>query len=145
MQQGVMLRLAALRHNVLSGEVTWLRYLGASVVALAADTGSFMVLLSAGLAPVAASAIGYCLGIAVHWLVSSRAVFAAQTAERGPERDRQKLLFVGSALAGLLITTGIVGGAAAIGFHPLVAKAAAIVISFQTTYLLRRQIVFNAR
>ena len=145
MLQAAITRATALARALRNGEAVWLRYLAASVVALGADTGCFMLLLRGGMSPVTASAIGYCLGIAVHWLVSSRAVFADQTAARGPERDRQKLLFIGSALAGLLITTGMVGGAAAIGFHPLIAKAAAIVVSFQTTYLLRRQIVFHAR
>ena len=92
-----------------------------------------------------ASATGYCAGILVHWMVSSRLVFADGAAARGTdERHRQKLLFVGSALVGLAVTTAIVGGGSALGLDPRLAKLAAIVVSFQTTYLLRRHIVFRA-
>ena len=38
----------------------------------------------------------------------------------------------------------IVGTGSAFGFDPRLAKLAAIVVSFQTTYLLRRHIVFRA-
>ena len=105
----------------------------------------FLLLLDSGLSPMAASAVGYCAGILVHWLVSSRLVFADGAAARGTgERHRQKMLFVGSALVGLAVTTAIVGTGSALGLDPRLAKLAAIVVSFQTTYLLRRHIVFRA-
>ena len=127
------------------GEARWLNYLLASGLALGSDAGLFLLLLDAGLPPMAASAIGYCAGILVHWLVSSRLVFADGAAARGTgERHRQKWLFVGSALIGLAITTAIVGAGTALGLDPRLAKLAAIVVSFQTTYLLRRHIVFRA-
>lgn len=131
--------------SIRRGEIRWLNYLLASGLALGSDAGLFLLLLDAGLSPVAASAVGYCAGILVHWLVSSRLVFADGTAARGTgERHRQKLLFVGSALVGLAVTTAIVGGGSALGLDPRLAKLAAIVVSFQTTYLLRRHIVFRA-
>ena len=127
------------------GEVRWLNYLLASALALGSDAGLFLLLLNAGLAPVPASATGYCAGILVHWMISSRLVFADGAAARGTgERHRQKLLFVGSAVVGLAVTTAIVGGGSALGLDPRLAKLAAIVVSFQTTYLLRRHIVFRA-
>ena len=131
--------------SVRRGEIRWLNYLLASALALGSDAGLFLLLLDAGLSPVTASAVGYCAGILVHWLISSRLVFADGTAARGTgERHRQKLLFVGSALVGLAVTTAIVGSGSAIGLDPRLAKLAAIVVSFQTTYLLRRHIVFRA-
>ena len=131
--------------SVRRGEIRWLNYLLASALALGSDAGLFLLLLDGGLSPVAASAVGYCAGILVHWLISSRLVFADGTAARGTgERHRQKLLFVGSALVGLAVTTAIVGSGSAIGLDPRLAKLAAIVVSFQTTYLLRRHIVFRA-
>ena len=131
--------------SVRRGEIRWLNYLLASVLALGSDAGLFLLLLDAGLSPVMASATGYCAGILVHWMVSSRLVFADGAAARGTdERHRQKLLFVGSALVGLAVTTAIVGGGSALGLDPRLAKLAAIVVSFQTTYLLRRHIVFRA-
>ncbi|MGV3731083.1 MAG: GtrA family protein [Sphingopyxis sp.] len=131
--------------SVRRGEVRWVNYLLASALALGSDAGLFLLLLDAGLAPISASATGYCAGILVHWLISSRLVFADGAAARGTgERHRQKLLFVGSAIIGLAVTTAIVGGGSALGIDPRLAKLAAIVVSFQTTYLLRRHIVFRA-
>lgn len=136
------LRLIA---SVRRGEVRWVNYLLASALALGSDAGLFLLLLDAGLAPVPASATGYCVGILVHWLISSRLVFADGAAARGTgERHRQKLLFVGSAVVGLAVTTAIVGGGSALGLDPRLAKLVAIIVSFQTTYLLRRHIVFRA-
>ena len=131
--------------SIRRGEIRWLNYLLASGLALGSDAGLFLLLLDSGLSPMAASAVGYCAGILVHWLVSSRLVFADGAAARGTdERHRQKMLFVGSALVGLAVTTAIVGTGSALGLDPRLAKLAAIVVSFQTTYLLRRHIVFRA-
>lgn len=131
--------------SIRRGEIRWLNYLLASGLALGSDAGLFLLLLDSGLSPMAASAVGYCAGILVHWLVSSRLVFADGAAARGTdERHRQKMLFVGSALIGLAVTTAIVGTGSALGLDPRLAKLAAILVSFQTTYLLRRHIVFRA-
>jgi putative flippase GtrA len=131
--------------SIRRGEIRWLNYLLASGLALGSDAGLFLLLLDSGLSPMAASAVGYCAGILVHWLVSSRLVFADGAAARGTdERHRQKMLFVGSALVGLAVTTAIVGTGSGLGLDPRLAKLAAIVVSFQTTYLLRRHIVFRA-
>ncbi len=121
---------------------TYVRYLGASVIALAADTGLFLLLLGA-FAPAAAAAGGYLFGILVHWLVSSRLVFVAQTATDRRLRTQQKALFLGSALVGLALTVGIVGLADIAGLDARIAKLIAIAISFQSTYLLRKKVVFR--
>ena len=101
-----------------------------------------MALFHLGLFPAAASALGYIAGIAAHWLLSSRAVFADRVAERGRGRDRQKALFLGSALVGLAITTAMVGAGDLMDIDPRLAKLAAIAISFQATYLMRKKVVF---
>ena len=121
------------------------RYLMASVGALAVDVGSFLALLSLGMMAAAASAFGYALGILAHWLLSSRTVFTDTVAERGLARTKQKALFVISAFAGLALTTGIVGGADVAGIDPRPAKLVAIVVSFTATWLLRSKIVFRAK
>lgn len=124
-------------------DIRFVRYILASVGALAVDMGCFLLLLATGTGAVAASAIGYCAGIAAHWLVSSRAVFTEGVAPRGQGRNWQKALFVVSALVGLGITTAIVGMSEAAGIDPRIAKLAAIGVSFLATWLMRSRIVFR--
>jgi putative flippase GtrA len=124
-------------------QIVLVRYILASVGALAVDMGTFLALLSAGVPPVAASALGYGVGIAAHWILSSRKVFADQVAQSGRERTRQKAMFVVSALIGLGVTTVIVGGASAGGLDPRLAKLVAVVVSFAVTWLLRTRVVFR--
>ena len=133
-------RLAAL----LANNAQVLRYGLGSAIALGSDMGLFMVLLDLGVPPVAASAIGYSIGILIHWLISSRLVFAATAAPAGPARTRQKALFVLSALAGLAITTATMALAGIAGLMPFLAKLVAIVVSFQATYMMRKAFVFVA-
>ena len=64
-------------------DIRFVRYVLASVGALAVDVGSFLALLAIGVMAAPASAIGYSLGILAHWLMSSRAVFVGDVAERG--------------------------------------------------------------
>lgn len=120
------------------------RYALASVGALAVDIGSFLALLALGVTAAAASATGYGLGIAAHWLLSSRAVFTDSVAARGPRRTRQKALFVVSAMIGLALTTAIVGLGDIAGIDPRIAKVAAIAVSFAVTWLMRNKVVFRS-
>ncbi len=124
-------------------DLRFLRYIFASVGALAVDVGSFLVLLALGMLAAPASAIGYSLGILAHWLLSSRAVFQDTVAERGMARTRQKALFVASALVGLGLTIAIVGAADWAGLDPRIAKGFAIVAAFTVTWLLRSKVVFR--
>lgn len=124
-------------------DVRLIRYILASVGALAVDVGSFLAFMAMGVAAAPASAIGYSLGILAHWLMSSRAVFQDTVAERGVERTKQKALFVISALVGLALTTAIVGAGDYAGGDPRLAKLVAIVVSFTATWLLRSKIVFR--
>jgi len=126
------------------GDLVILRYLLASIGALAVDMGSFLGLMAVGMAPTPASAIGYVAGIAAHWLLSSRAVFVGRVAEKGIARTRQKGLFVASALAGLVLTTVIVAGSDAAGLDPRGGKLIAIALSFAVTWWLRNSVVFRA-
>jgi putative flippase GtrA len=130
--------------SLLRWDMRGARYLAVSAMALAADSALFLLLLGGGMTALGASATGYLSGIFVHWAISSRLVFADHAATRGsPERNRQKMLFAGAALIGLAITTGIVGGGTALGLDPRLAKLIAIAVSFQSTYLLRRHVVFG--
>ncbi len=126
-------------------DVRLLRYLLASVGALAVDLGCFLLLLASAVQPAIASAIGYSVGILAHWVLSSRTVFADGVALRGRARTRQKVLFVVSALTGLALTIAIVGGGDFAGIDPRLAKLVAIAASFTLTWWLRSRIVFRLR
>lgn len=119
-------------------------YVMASVFALAVDVGSFLGLMALGMLAAPASAIGYSLGILAHWMLSSRTVFQDTVASGGAQRTKQKALFVVSALIGLGLTIGIVGGADLAGADPRLAKLLAIAVSFTATWLIRSNIVFRA-
>ncbi|MDJ0978356.1 MAG: GtrA family protein [Erythrobacter sp.] len=121
-----------------------IRYILASVGALAVDVGSFLAFMGLGVAAAPASAMGYSLGILAHWLMSSRAVFQDTVAEGGLARTRQKALFVISALIGLALTTAIVGLGDWAGGDPRLAKGVAIIVSFTATWILRSKIVFRS-
>ncbi len=121
-----------------------LLYMLASVLALAVDVSSFLVLIAIGVSATAASAIGYSFGILTHWLISSRKVFDGRVAASGIERTRQKTLFVASALIGFGLTTAIVAAAGVAGVDPRLAKALAIGVSFFATWLIRNRVVFRA-
>ena len=124
-------------------DIRLLRYLLASVGALAVDMACFLALLTLGTWPATASAIGYYAGIVAHWLLSSRAVFADIVAARGLARTRQKALFVVSALLGLTLTSGIVWAGDSAGLDPRLAKLVAIGCSFTLTWVLRKKVVFR--
>lgn len=120
-----------------------IRYGFASVAALAVDMGCFLVLLALMVPAAPASAAAYCAGIITHWMLSSRTVFTDTVAVRGPERTRQKALFLGSALVGLALTIVTVGAGDLAGVDPRGAKIVAIGVSFAATWLLRSRIVFR--
>ena len=122
--------------------LVYVRYVVASAGALGLDMAVFMAALALGVTPALAAGIGYAAGIGAHWLMSSRAVFTGRLAEKGPARRQQQALFLGSALVGLAITMAIVGLGNLVHVDPRLAKLAAIAVSFQATYLLRRKIVF---
>ena len=124
-------------------DVRLVRYILASVGALAVDVGSFLACMALGIAAAPASALGYSLGILAHWIMSSRAVFQDTVAASGMARTRQKALFVISALVGLALTTAIVGAGDYSGVDPRIAKGFAIVVAFTATWLLRSKIVFR--
>ena len=127
----------------LAGRVpVFARYIGASGAALGLDIAVFAGGVALGLPAGSAAAIGYSAGIALHWWLSSRAVFADRLAPDGRARARQQTLFVLTALVGLALTTGIVTVLTLADIPAAAARAAAIGVSFATTYMLRRVFVF---
>lgn len=129
------LALAAIR-------LPYLRYVAVSAAALALDVAAVVTLVAGQLPPVAAAGIGYISGLALHWLLSSRLIFADRIRASEGGRRAQLVLFVISALVGLALTMAIVGVGTTLGSPLLVAKGVAIAVAFQSTWLLRRHIVF---
>lgn len=123
------------------GAPPYLRYIAVSAGALGIDLGIYLIALSIGIVATLAAAIGYLSGVVVHWILSSRVVFD-DVAEGGLARTRQKALFLTSAFIGLGLTVAIVGLATRFGVDARIAKLFAVAVSFQTTYVLRRNIVF---
>tara|TARA_R110000772_G_scaffold60328_22_gene136321 strand:+ start:33316 stop:33768 length:453 start_codon:yes stop_codon:yes gene_type:complete len=118
------------------------RYLLASVVSLAFDVALFMVLVAFLVDPGWASAAGYSAGIVVHWLISSSFVFPGK-ARDGAALQLQRIGFLGTAVLGLGITVSIVSWLVEAGALPVIAKAAAVIVSFFCVYLTRKYGVFR--
>ena len=134
-----MIKLA----NQLRGNV-FLRYVAVSIGALAADMTVFLLLLEIGMPAMAASAVGYSVGIFAHWILSSRKVFHDRVSEKGTvARTQQKAMFLASALMGLVLTMIVVGAGTALGIDARIAKVVAITTSFLLTYLLRNVVIFR--
>lgn len=119
------------------------RYLIVSFAALCADIAVFFAAMALGWSAVIASIAGYCAGIQLHWLLSSRWVFAGRMRPSGAPRLGQQGMFIVSALLGLALTAAVVAASQAMGMHPTAGKGAAIIGSFCLTYLLRSVIVFR--
>jgi putative flippase GtrA len=120
----------------------FVRYGLASASGTLVDLMAMGLLVWGGLAPGLAAACGYALGTLWHWQVSSRLVFADRLAEQGSGRRRQQVLFVGSALLGLALTTAIVTIATMQGVAPHYAKLAAMGAAFASVWLVRLAFVF---
>ncbi len=118
------------------------RYLLASVISLAFDVALFMVLVEFAMTPGWASAAGYTAGIVVHWLISSSFVFPGKT-KQGAALQLQRVGFLSTAIFGLAITVGMVSWLTELGAMPVIAKGAAVFVSFFAVYLTRKYGVFR--
>ena len=115
----------------------------ASFAGTVVDLGGFLLLYGNGMAPVLAAVASYVMGVVIHWMVSSRFVFADRLASRGLARGTQQLLFALSALAGLAITAGIVWFAGEIDVDPRIGKLVAMGASFLAVWTIRLLLVFR--
>jgi len=96
----------------------------------------------ASMIPSIASAIGYSIGIVVHWMVSRNFVFIGKKRE-GTKLQLQRALFAGSALLGLGLTIVIVQLLSDAGTGPIFAKLCAVIVSFVAVYATRKWGVFR--
>lgn len=139
-------REATLKHLV-ANLLQWrlARYGVASFAGTVVDLGGLALLVALDMAAGAAAGLSYALGTIVHWLVSSRFVFPDRLADAGFKRGGQQLLFVGSALLGIAITSLVISWGVAAGLHLAAAKGAAMLSSFLAVFMIRLTIVFRAR
>jgi putative flippase GtrA len=118
-----------------------LGYLAASIVALACDVGVLAALVRLGVDNVAAAGVGYCVGLAVHYVIATRFVFRHRRYREA--RMMESGLYVVTGFAGLLLSAAVVWAGDAAGLHLAVSKAIAVVASFVAIYLLRRWLLFT--
>ncbi len=121
--------------------VTLSRYLAASVIALGCDLLIYAIFIGFKVDPSWAGAIGYCVGIVVHWFISIYWVFVGKK-KSGAAEQMQKLAFAGSAFLGLAVTVGIIELLSTFGAHALVAKGCAVITSFILVYAIRKWGIF---
>jgi len=118
-------------------------YAVTSAAACTVDFAITVTLAYSGWAAPLAAAYGYLTGSAVHWALSTRFVFAAQTATDGTARRKQAALFFASGLVGLVVTVAVFSAGMAFGLGAAFAKIIAVGVSFVIVYLARRHFVFR--
>jgi putative flippase GtrA len=122
-------------------------YVGVSGAALAIDFAVYSGLLTVAKFAFVAAIGGYISGVLLHYLLSSRLVFASRFDRRGIVAEAPTIAkFFAAGASGLLVTVLIVGLLADLGgVHPLIAKVVASGCSFVVVFLSLRLFVFNHR
>ena len=118
-----------------------IRYLLVSAVALGCDLAVYAGLIRAGAMAAVAGALGYALGILVHYALSAYWVFPDVD---GTRRTAPTLVkFAATGLLGLMTTAAIIDG---LTRHHIAgayaAKGVAIVSAYLAVFILRRTYVF---
>ena len=121
------------------------RYTIVSALALGLDFATLLALTGGfGLRASLAGVIGYAVGLVLHFALSTRFVFNTSAAQKS--RARLFMEFAATGVVGLAITGGVLWLATDIaGIPTVLAKAAAVAISFAAVFALRRTVVFAAR
>ncbi len=120
-------------------------YVTVSGCALCVDFSIYWAFLNVAHFAFVAAAAGYVCGVVVHYLLSSRIVFAKRFNERGLVAEAPTVAkFFAAGATGLVVTAVVVGVLAdMMGVHPLIAKIAASGCSFVVVFLSLRFFVFN--
>ena len=117
------------------------RYGAVSLFALAVDFGTFLTLCALTLAPPVAGIAGYLAGLLVNYSLSSRYVFDLAHSLKSDQRRFAEFLLTG--LLGLIITACVIGILTEVcGAPAIIAKAAAVGVSFAAVFAMRRAVVF---
>lgn len=120
-------------------------YVFVSACALVADVLVYVAALGHTSKAAIAAALGFIAGVVTHYIISSRIVFADRLTARGGLEEAPVVgkFFIAGA-TGLLVTPAIVWLVADFGgYHPYVAKAAAVVVSFASVLTVMRLLVLG--
>ncbi|MFZ2995735.1 GtrA family protein [Sphingobium sp.] len=127
---------------LLVARLTFARYLLASICALSSDMALFLMLDHLGAPPLVAAFGGYAGGLLVHWTISVHYVFDINREYGSSPTHAQRAAFIASALFGMVLTLGIVGGLSINGIAPATAKLLSVPVSFLTVYAIRKYGIF---
>jgi len=117
------------------------RYLVVSGIALGCDIVVYTSLITGALPAAAAGAIGYAVGLFVHYVLSARWVFPDVAQQRRTAPTLAK--FVATGLFGLTMTALVIGALTQYRIvDAFTAKGIAVALSYVAVYLLRRAYVF---
>jgi putative flippase GtrA len=119
-------------------------YLAVSGIALGVDFALYWLLLGLFAKAFMPAAIGYSVGLVVHYLLASRLVFGARHVKRGLAETPTFAKYCATGVAGLAMTAAIVGlGTDVLGWSAIGAKVAATGFAFVAVFLMRRYVVFQ--
>lgn len=120
------------------------RYTIVSAAALVLDFAVYLLLAHYGWRASLAGVMGYLQGLLLHFSLSTRFVF--KTAGCRKSQMRLFLEFAASGIVGLGITTFTIAVATEVlHLGVLIAKIAAVIVSFLAVFFLRRSVVFAPR
>jgi putative flippase GtrA len=120
-------------------------YLAVSASALVADVTVYRFALMVMPIAAAAAAVGFVFGVITHYAVSSRLLFTDILKARGGAAEAPVLgQFFLAGCTGLVVTTSVVWLLADVGgYHPMLAKACAVALSFASVFAVLRALVLG--
>jgi putative flippase GtrA len=117
------------------------RYSVVSLLALAADFGIYIALCALAVNAPVAGVTGYAIGMIAHYALSTAFVFDVAHAQKSA--PRRLVEFAASGLLGLILTGFVIAILTDVfAASAIMAKAAAVGVSFLAVFLVRRQFVF---
>lgn len=120
----------------------FLRYVAVSAAALLVDVATlYLMAVVLQFDEAASTVIAYFVGLAAHYLLSIRLVFAFR--RFGDRRRVELALYLASGVLGALFSGGVVRVALAAGLTLVVAKGIAVAGSFVLVYALRKAMLFT--